>query len=195
MHRTNVSQTDMSRPSSCVCFAAASCVSLMPASPSSSPRSSLVRVLSYAGYTLRLSSLTPKHLAWSFVRPDFQYSTARFDAEVGSVSKCCHAQDRQQRHRCSGLGRQIQASARSRPAPDGYMSPVQVPFPGGPRRRPPPKRQVIRVARRHGSCAAMARPGKARRSARSSHADLRLVHGGLRHPGSEGSQDAARGAP
>src|SRR5215510_6515279 len=72
----------MSRPSSCVCFAAASCVSLMPASPSSSPRSSLVRVLSYAGYALRFSSLTPKHLAWSFVRPDFQYSTARFDAEV-----------------------------------------------------------------------------------------------------------------
>jgi predicted ATPase len=27
-------------------------------------------------------------LAWSFVRPDFQYSTARFDAEVGSVPKC-----------------------------------------------------------------------------------------------------------
>ena len=46
------------------------------------------QVLSYAGYALRLTSLTPKHLAWSFVRPDFQYSTARFDAEVGSVSKC-----------------------------------------------------------------------------------------------------------
>jgi hypothetical protein len=46
------------------------------------------QVLSYAGYALRLTSLTPKHLAWSFVRPDFQFSTARFDAEVGSVSKC-----------------------------------------------------------------------------------------------------------
>jgi hypothetical protein len=45
---------------------------------------------------VRLSSLTPKHLAWSFVRPDFHYSTER-RAINGLSARPCRRSSRSQR--------------------------------------------------------------------------------------------------
>ncbi len=62
----------------------------------------------------------------------------------------------------------------------------------GDRASPFARGEVVGIARRHQPRPAVARPGQARRGARTAGAGLRLVHRGLRHRRSEGGQDAAR---
>ena len=66
-------------------------------------------------------------------------------------------------------------------------------FRARPRRRPPTTSQILGTPRRHEPRAPLARPGQGAASARTARSGLRLVHGGLRHARSEGSEGVAGG--
>ena len=59
--------------------------------------------------------------------------------------------------------------------------------------RPPTTSQILGTPRRHEPRTPLARPGQGERSARTARSGLRLVHRGLRHARSEGSEGAAGG--